>query len=133
MINYDVNLWAVLVAAVVSFIVGFIYYMPAVFGGLFMKYSGKSPEEQEKPSLGKIVLALIPNIIYAWIFAVLIVSLSVTSWSVVFCLGFLIWLLPTVMYFGEVLWSGISPKLFALNVAHNLLMTWIMGAILLVM
>ena len=38
--NVDINLWAVLLAAVSSMIVGSIWYMPAVFGNTWMKLTG---------------------------------------------------------------------------------------------
>ncbi len=43
--EWDVNYWAVLVAAVATMVIGSIYYMPAVAGRAWMKAIGKTEEE----------------------------------------------------------------------------------------
>ncbi len=41
----DINYWAVLVAAVVSMVIGALWYSPVLFGKLWMKYSGLSDKK----------------------------------------------------------------------------------------
>ena len=49
-----INLLAVLVAALSSFVVGFIWYNPKVFGTIWMNESGMTEEKAKKGNMAKI-------------------------------------------------------------------------------
>jgi len=48
------NFYAVLVAALSSFVVGFIWYNPKVFGTIWMKESGMTEEKAKNGNMAKI-------------------------------------------------------------------------------
>ncbi|WP_367277992.1 DUF1761 domain-containing protein [Flavobacterium sp.] len=50
----EINLWAVLMAALSSFVVGFIWYNPKVFGTIWMKEIGMTEEQAQKGNMIKI-------------------------------------------------------------------------------
>jgi len=50
----EFNLLAILVAALSSFVVGFIWYNPKVFGTIWMKEAGFTKEQSEKGNMLKI-------------------------------------------------------------------------------
>lgn len=74
--NPEINYIAVLVAAVVSMVVGFVYYHPMVVGKAWMKEKGLTPEKlkTEQAQMAKFyalsfVLAIITAYILAHVFA----------------------------------------------------------------
>lgn len=130
MFNFEINILAVLLAAVVSFVFSFIFYAPAVFGKMYMQYTNKNPDDpKNKEGMGKkIVGGLISNFIFALVFAILISSLAVSTVGGVITLSFLVWIgFVTTIYFGAVLWNAEDIRAFYLNSVHNLLMTLIIG------
>ena len=50
--DVQVNLWAVLLAAVSSMVVGSLWYMPATFGNAWMKMTGVNVEKMRKSMNG---------------------------------------------------------------------------------
>ena len=50
----NINIWAVLVAAVASFAIGFVWYHPGVFGKRWQKDVGLSDEAMTNANMGKI-------------------------------------------------------------------------------
>jgi Protein of unknown function (DUF1761) len=60
------NLYAVLVASLVTLLIGMIWYSPAVFGTIWMKETGLTEEELKKGSMLKIFgLTLVYSILFA--------------------------------------------------------------------
>lgn len=54
----QVNMWAVIVAAVASVVVGFIWYMPKVFGNSWMKMAKIDPKKGSMAwSMGSVLLS----------------------------------------------------------------------------
>ncbi len=50
----EINVWAVLAAAVVNFVVGGMWYSPALFGRIWMRANGFTEEDLKKGSPAKI-------------------------------------------------------------------------------
>lgn len=48
------NIWAILVAAVSAFLVGSLWYSPALFANVWMKEAGLSEEKVNSANMGKI-------------------------------------------------------------------------------
>lgn len=66
----EVNLLAVLAAAVSAFVLGGIWYSPALFGAKWMALIGKSEDELKGRSMAMVFGgAFILNLISAWVFA----------------------------------------------------------------
>ena len=71
--EWDVNYWAVLVAAVATMVIVSIYYMPAVAGRAWMKEIGKTEEEiraANRPIL--FVIAAVLSVIQASVLSAVI-------------------------------------------------------------
>jgi maltodextrin utilization protein YvdJ len=50
----EINFLAVLVAALTSFVVGFVWYNPKVFGTIWMKETGMTDEKARQGNMAKI-------------------------------------------------------------------------------
>jgi hypothetical protein len=67
---FDINIWAVLVAAGASFILGGIWYSPILFGNIWIKEAKVNPDEGHSAKVFGI--SFIFSVIAAFGFAVLI-------------------------------------------------------------
>lgn len=66
----EVNLLAVVAAAVSAFVLGGLWYSPALFGAKWARLTGKSDEELKSGSMAKIFGgAFLLNLLSAWVFA----------------------------------------------------------------
>lgn len=66
----EVNLLAVVAAAVSAFVLGGLWYSPILFGARWMRLTGQSEESQKSGSMAKIFGgAFLLNLISAWVFA----------------------------------------------------------------
>jgi len=66
----EVNLLAVVAAAVSAFVLGGLWYSPALFGGKWMALIGKSEDEMKSGSMARIFGgAFVLYFISAWVFA----------------------------------------------------------------
>ncbi|MEX2541551.1 MAG: DUF1761 domain-containing protein [Trueperaceae bacterium] len=90
MLDFDVNWLAVISAAVADMILGSLWYSPVLFGKQWMKAIGKKPEELGSPTNAMIV-ATIVSLIFAFVLAVVLVSLQVTTLVGGAGVGLLLW------------------------------------------
>lgn len=134
----NVNYLAVVVAAVASMAVGFLWYGPMLFGNLWMKLMGYTKEslEKAKADMNKTyALSFVGALVMAYVLAhvvaqgqafyqtePLMTGLMAGFWS---WLGFIA---PVQM--TEVLFSGKKWKLFALNTGYQLVSVLVMGVII---
>lgn len=66
----EVNLLAVLAAAASSFVLGGLWYSPALFGNKWMRLTGQSEETLKSGSMATIFGgAFLLNLVSAWVFA----------------------------------------------------------------
>ena len=66
----DVNILAVLIAAVSSFLLGGLWYSPALFGKLWNREAGRTEEQQKMKHPGRVFgVAFVFSLIAAWVFA----------------------------------------------------------------
>ena len=66
----SVNILAVLIAAVSSFLLGGLWYSPALFGKLWNREAGRTEEEQKMKHPGRVFgVAFVFSLIAAWVFA----------------------------------------------------------------
>lgn len=136
---FEVNYFAVLVCAIVSMIVGSIWYGP-IFGKKWMEIIGVDPESMKDPVKAKemqksmwksYLLQFVLSILQIYILANYTVgSLSVSS--AIFN-AFWIWLgfvMPTIV--GSVLWTNDSQKMsrFLIQSGYQIVMFVIYGFIL---
>src|SRR3989344_6144047 len=114
----------ILVCAIASMAVGFIWYAPPVFGNMWMKWTGLDPKKMESGKK-KMPVMMIVQFIFAVVLAT-IMSMMLTETAVAtvtegLSLGFWLWLgFVTTVLIGSVLWEGKPVKLFVLNSAYHL-------------
>lgn len=109
----SINYWAVLVATVVDFVIGAIWYMP-LFGNLwgkmhgFDKLSKKEQDEARKGMAPYLLLQLVMTVLTVWVLAKLNMLLVVYS---IYTLGLMVWagfVVPTQI--AAVIFGGTEPK-----------------------
>ena len=124
-----INVVAILVAVVVNFILGFVWYTP-LFGKAWGKEMGHDPNVKAETSLmvKGMVFMLIGNFLFAWVFAHNIAAwtfvpgvnqigplASALNAAIFTWLGFYV---PG--HLGSTVWENKSWKLFAINAGYNL-------------
>ena len=134
----EVNYVAILIAAVASMAVGFLWYNPILFGKAWMKEKGYSAEElkREQKKMGKyygisFVLALLTAYILNHVmvlsenffhYSMLSTGLNTAFWM---WLGFVMPVQAADQIFGEKKW-----KLWGINTGYQLAALLVMGLII---
>jgi len=132
-----VNYAAVFGTAVLSMILGYLWYGP-LFGKAWMKEMGLTKEkmESDKKDMGKSYgLMFVGSLIMAYVLAHALVFTStymqVSGSSAGVSVGFWNWLgFVAPVTFGSVLWEKKSMKLWALNNGYYLVTLMAMGVVL---
>ena len=129
-----INGWAVIVASVVSFIFGFIWYGP-LFGKqwmVLMKFTKKDMDKAKKKGMGKtMIIGFISTLVLAFILARLILMTNSVGAMSGMNIAFLVWIgFVATITLGSVLWENKSINLWFLNNAYHLINLLIIGAIL---
>ncbi|MEK7103137.1 MAG: DUF1761 domain-containing protein [Patescibacteria group bacterium] len=133
-----INYVAVLVAGIISMVLGYLWYGP-LFGKKWMALMGLSKEKmagkKSKDMTNQYGLMFVGSLIMAYAFAHSIIFassyLQATGVSAGLMGGFWTWLgfiAPVTL--GSVLWEGKSWKLWMLNNAYYLVLLLINGAML---
>ncbi len=134
---HSLNLLAVLVAAISTMVVGFLWYSPLLFAKPWMREMGYDPtdkarmEEMKKsagPAYGGSFLA---SLVSAFVLSLFLHWLRAESLHVGLMVGFHVWLgfVATVQLTG-VLFMKQSMKLFGINTGYQLVCYLVMAAIL---
>ncbi|MFT7184288.1 MAG: hypothetical protein ACI9QC_000626 [Oceanicoccus sp.] len=131
----EINFLAVLVAAIVSMIIGSMWYSPLLFGNIWMKLSGvKMPQNKEKHQKMMLTgygIGLLTSVVAAYVMAHFVVITEATDAAAGAQLGFWIWLgFIATTQFGPVIWERRSPKLFFIGTSNMLVTSLAMGIIL---
>lgn len=136
--NIDVNYIGVLVAAVVSMVVGFLWYSPVLFGKPWMKLMGYTADGLKKAQkeMGKLygvsfVLSLITAYILTHVMALSINFYHYSALSTGVISAFWMWLgfVMPVQATGET-FGGKKWKLFAINTGYQLAAMLVMGVVI---
>lgn len=80
----EINFLALLLAALSTLVVGFIWYNPKVFGTIWMKETGINPEEGEKPNM---ILMFGVSILYAFFIAFILQMLTIHQFGALGMVG----------------------------------------------
>jgi len=114
-----VNWLAVLVAAIVVFVLGWLWYSPFLFYKPWMRARGLDPAAAmagAKMPAGKLVIELVRCIVLAFVVAHLIGALGISSWMIGAHLGLLLWVaFPVVLLTGSVIWENVPVKVAAIH------------------
>lgn len=133
--DFDINYWSVLAAAVAPMILGALWYSPILFGTIWMKAAGLSPDMAKNMTVrsmltlygGQLVLALLMAYVLAH-FIVLGVAFDFIGGAMI---GFWLWLGFVVPVMGgPLLWEQKSWKYFAISAGFQLVSLALMGGIL---
>lgn len=130
----DINYLAVLAAGIVGFVIGMIWYSPALFGKPWMGLMGlnEAGMKEHKKGMGKKFIAtLIASLVMSYVLAHVVDFAQAATLVEAVMAGFWTWLgfVATIML-GSVLWEGKPKKLYAINVGHYLVVLIVMAVIL---
>ena len=127
---WNINFLAVIVAAVVSFILGALWYSPWLFGKTWADTLGLRYENLN-PTPKHYVSGIIMAFITAFVLAMLVSWLNIYSAREGVLLGFLIWLgfLATSQYSG-VIWANKPLKTYFIDTAFMLINLVVMSTII---
>ena len=133
-IQVTVNYIAVLVAAIASMVVGFLWYGP-LFGKLWIKmmnFDKKKMDEAKKKGMGKTyMLAFLTSLIMSYVLAHFVGYLQAATIADAVVLAFWLWLgFFATTQLGMVMWEGKPVKLYLLNTLHYLVTLAVMASIL---
>ncbi len=137
MLETQVSLIGVVVAAVASMIAGFLWYSPALFGKKWASLKGfkmktkedmKKMQEKAKPAyIGSFAAALVT----AWILSQFLILTQATTLMAAATTAFWIWFgfIATTM-FAMHLFSEQSKELYLIDVGHQLVSLIVMAEVL---
>jgi hypothetical protein len=132
-----IDLRSVLVAAVASMVVGFLWYSPLLFARPWMVLMGYDPEDKAKlqemrKGAGKMyALSFLASLVSALVLAKIILITTVTSPFYGMKVGFAVWLgFVTTVQLTSVLFARQPVKLYLINTGYQLVCYLAMGAIL---
>lgn len=133
---HSLNWLAILVAAVVSMILGFLWYSPLLFGKAWAREMGydlsdKAKMDEMRKSAGPAYAgSFAAGLLAAFTLALILHGMRAESLHFGLMAGFHIWLgfVATVQFTGA-LFAKQSMKLFAINTGYQLICYLMMGAL----
>jgi hypothetical protein len=132
-----VNLWAVLVCAVATMVVGFVWYSPALFANPWMKLMGYDPNdkakiaEMQKSAGPSYALSMVASILTAFVLGKIISVAAAANAVDGLKIGMVVWLgFVTTVQFTNALFSRQRNRLYLINTGYQLVCYLAMGAIL---
>ena len=128
-----INYWAVIVAAVVAFVMGGLWYSPLLFGEAWVNLRGmNSPEAagtQMRPA--EILAEFVRGLIVAVVLAGFVIHLGVVNWVGAIYLGLAVWIgFQATSIVGSVIHEKYPLKLYAIHTGDALAKTLVMAVIL---
>lgn len=132
----SVNYLAVLVAAIVAYVIGFMWHGP-LFGKQWIRLmeipQAKINEMQAKGMSAmapQMVTAFVQQLIIAWVLALLIANLQITDVIGALSIALLLWLgFIVTTHLNEVLWGGKKMRLYLFNMTYLLVSFIVIGLI----
>ena len=114
-----VNYWAVLVAAVAVFVLGWLWYSPLLFFKPWMRLRGMDPVAAmagAKMPAGKLLIELVRCLVLAYVIARFMALLGVTGWMGALHFGLFLWIgFPLILLTGSVLWENVPWRVAAIH------------------
>jgi hypothetical protein len=134
---HHVNFLAILVAAISTMVVGFLWYSPLLFAKPWMREMGYDPndkaktQEMQKTAGPAYAGSFVASLLSAFTLALILEGLHAADVPHGLMVGFHVWLgfVATVQFTGA-LFMKQSMKLFAMNTGYQLVCFLVMGAIL---
>ena len=129
-----INILAVIVAAVVTFGIGALWYSPLLFGKQWMEFNGVTAEKAEamrKDAPKMYGITFVSQLVMAAVFAILLRMIHIDRIVGGAKLGFMLWLgFVVTVGLTASLYGGRKPKAFALDAGYQLVFMVVMGVIL---
>jgi hypothetical protein len=132
-----VNLWSVLVAAVATMILGFLWYSPLLFAKPWTLAMGYDPNDKAKmdemrKGAGKLYgITFVASLISAFVLAKIIDVTTVSAALYGMKIGFAVWLgFVTTVQLTSTLFKRRPIKLYLIDTGYQLVCYLTMGAIL---
>ena len=132
-----VNLWAVLVSALTTMVVGFVWYSPLLFARPWMVLMGYDPNdkakiaEMQKSAGPSYVMSLVASILSAAVLGKIIAIATINTPLYGMKVGLAVWLgFVTTVQLTNSLFSRQPAKLYAINTGYQLVCFMAMGAIM---
>lgn len=124
-----INIWAVLVAGVAYYILGFLWYSPFLFGKAWMKSLGKTQDELSfgpKELIGSIIVALIIPLIVAFILEL------ICTWDLIIAVlvSILVFVVMACIMLNSYLYGGMNIKTFLINSGYQICGLLLIGLII---
>jgi len=126
-----VNWWAIVVAAVVKFLIGWGWYAPPVLGKRWQELSNFTQEQMRSGLAAAIVVQIIGDLIMAYVLARFIAHYGAAGVLGGALIGFMAWLgfVATIMA-SAIFYEKKPAELVAINAGYQLVGIVVMGAIL---
>jgi hypothetical protein len=132
-----VNLWAVLVSALATMVIGFVWYSPLLFARRWMVLMGYDPDdkakiaEMQKSAGPSYMLSLVASLLSAAVLGKIIVIATINTPLYGLKMGLAVWLgFVTTVQLTNSLFSRQPAKLYAINTGYQLVCFLAMGAIM---
>ncbi len=118
-----VNHYIIILAAIVSMLIGAVWYSPRVFGRVWMKLTGMERRRFPKRSY---IIGFLKEILTAYVLTLMIFSVGLGVIT-----GFLVWLgFIATSSLSIVLWEKKSIRLYLLNNLYSLISLLVMSCII---
>ena len=126
----SINGWAVLVAAVVGYAIGAVWYAPPVFGKRWLAALGKSKDQLGDPFKPMVVQFFLALVVAA-VLAAVVVRFGAVTWIEGAAIGFVLSVgLVSTSLLTAWMFGGFDMKLYRLQVGCKVVQFTAMGAIL---
>ena len=128
---FAINYKAVVAAAVVAFVIGWIWYSPFLFGKAYMALRGINPEAVMRPPAWELLAEFAKNLVVAFVLAYFVVRLGVADWKSAVQLALWVWVgFQAMLLMGAVLHEKMPWTLYAIHAGDALVKTLLMTVIL---
>lgn len=129
-----INIWAVIVSAVVAFAVGALWYSPLLFAKQWMQAHGYTPEKlaaMQKQARRDYAVSFVCFLVTAAVMGLLVAITHMSNVIAGIKLGVLCWVgFAGTLGLTSTLYSGKPLKVFAIDAGYQLVYFILMGAIL---
>ena len=128
--DVDVNMLAVLIAGLVYFVIGGLWYSQGLFGKIWMKHTGIKKPDKSKAT-NSLIVGFVAGLVTNYVLAIVIASTAAVSFTNGAVTAFWMWLgfmLPVSLM--GVLWEGRKMPVFWIHASYMLVAMLVSGGIL---
>ncbi len=122
---------AVIIAAVVKFVIGAVWYAPPVLGKRWQALIGLTQEQVSTGLVPALIVEIVGDVVMAYVLARLIIDYGAPTPQAGVLIGFMAWLgFLAPVYIAQIFYERRSVQLVAINLGYLLVSLGIMGAII---